>query len=271
MANNRRSDAIEPEAGDWTCLIPSGMRLNTEALLDPSPDRDLGPPRIYLYQCRYCGQEFARSDVSARLPRHLVALHLEGRCASDNPTEGDDVNIIMDLKAIAARLALALPRAAADVLADLRQAQHLLESGRDADALRAAELLAGVGATREDIAELRGDIMEQTFGYTGDGAWLARGLPDHVRFRRREIAYLAASTAAAGFPGEALDMYYKERGYPQVASLRAKLATPRCLVGGKLVLGSEHWLSEADRDVLKWSPIRREVADVIGSTDRMRR
>lgn len=56
-----------------------------------------------------------------------------------------------------------------------------------------------------------------------------------------------------------------------MASLRAKLATPRCLVGGKLVLGSEHWLSEADRDVLKWSPIRREVADVIGSTDRMRR
>jgi hypothetical protein len=76
---------------------------------------------------------------------------------------------------------------------------------------------------------------------------------------------------AGGFPGEALDMYYKERGYPQVASLRAKLATPHCLVGGKLVLGSEHWLSEADRDVLKWSPIRREVADVIGSTDRMRR
>lgn len=271
MANNRRSDAIEPEAGDWTCLIPSGMRLNTEALLDPSPDRDPGPTRIYLYQCRYCGQEFARSDVSARLPRHLVAPHLEGRCASDNPTEGDDVNIIMDLKAMAARLALALPRPAEDVLADIKLAQHLLESERDADALRAAELLAGVGATREDIAELRGDIMEQTFGYTGDGAWLARGLPDHVRFRRREIAYLAASTAAAGHPGEALDMYYKERGYPQVASLRAKLATPRCLVGGKLVLGSEHWLSEADRDVLKWSPIRREVADVIGSTDRMRR
>ena len=100
---------------------------------------------------------------------------------------------------------------------------------------------------------------------------MAKGLPDHVRFRRREIAYLAASTAAAGHPGEALDLYYKERGYPQVASLRAKLATPRCLVGGKLVLGSEHWLSEADREVLKWSPIRREVAEAIPGTDRMRR
>ena len=81
----------------------------------------------------------------------------------------------------------------------------------------------------------------------------------------------AASTAAAGHPGEALDLYYKERGYPQVASLRAKLANTRCLVGGKLVLGSEHWLSEADREVLKGSPIRREVAEAIPGTDRMRR
>lgn len=266
-----RAGAIEADPGDWSCLIPSGRRFNTQALLDPSPYRDNGPLYIDLYQCRYCGQEFARSDVTTILPRHLVAPHLDGRCAGNHPTEGDDGNIILDLKAMAARLALTLPRSAEDVLADLKLAQGLLTSRRDADALRAAGLLAGVGATREDIAELRGDIMEQTYGYTGDGAWLAKGLPDHVRFRRREIAYLAASTAAAGHPGEALDLYYKERGYPQVASLRAKLATPRYLVGGKLVLGSEHWLSEADREVLKWSPIRREVAEAIPGTDRMRR
>ena len=142
MANNRRSDAIEPEAGDWTCLIPSGMRLNADALLDPSPYRDPGPPRIYLYQCRYCGQEFARSDVSVRLPRHLVAPHLEGRCANDNPTEGDSVNIIMDLKAMAARLALTLPRAAEDVLADLRQAQHLLDNPHETAAQKRPGSLA---------------------------------------------------------------------------------------------------------------------------------
>ena len=274
MADDRNyphSGAIEPDAGDWSCLIPSGKRYNTQALLDP--EHDNGPPLLHLYQCRYCGQEFARSDITTRLPRHLVAPHMGGHCMSATPSieETAPMNIALDLKVMAARLAATLPRSAADVLADLRLAQQLLAQLGEAAALRAAGLLAGVGATREDIAELRGDIMEQTYGYTGDGAWMAKGLPDHVRFRRREIAYLASSTAAAGHPGEALDLYYKERGYPQVASLRAKLATPRCLVGGKLVLGSEHWLSEADREVLKWSPVRREVADLYGTTDRMRR
>ena len=80
--------------------------------------------------------------MSARLPRHLVAPHLEGRCASDNPTNGDDVNIIMDLKAMAARLALTLPRAAEDVLADLRQAQHLLDNPHETAAQKRPGSLA---------------------------------------------------------------------------------------------------------------------------------
>lgn len=113
-------------------------------------------------------------------------------------------------------------------------------------------------------------ITEQTFGCTGNGVWIVSGLPDHVRFRSHSVAAEADLLAEKDLIGEAYDLYYKERGYSQIASLRAKIANPGLLAAGQTVLGIDRWLSDADRQLLKLSALGREIADEHTSTDRRR-
>lgn len=176
-------------------------------------------------------------------------------------------------KVVAARLPLSAAAVAPQVLRLHRLLLFIGDPATRQDDVEAAILLMQLGITRAEFEAALGPGVrhDPNLGKLGDGEWAVRWLPDGYRFRKEANAQRAYELAVQGKRGAALDLWYQERGYTQLSSLRAKLATPYRIVDGHIMMGAERWLSDEDRSVLALSPYEREALDNFTTTDRMRR